>query len=184
MTTPLRHALSESIALCERAAGYALKALSGVTDADLDRPTPCTDWNLRKLVLHVADSADALTGLLATGTLSFPEPRTDAADPAGVARDRVERFLDAVRSGDDQDHATAAANAGAIELTAHGWDIATACGAGSEIPAELATEVLELATALIDDQARQPVFGPAIDVPPQAGASDRFVAFLGRHPTP
>lgn len=183
MTAPPRQALGESIALCESAADYALEALSAVTDADLDRPTPCTAWNLRRLVLHVADSADGLTDLLATGALSLPAPRVDDPDPVSVARDRVERFLRAVRSGGEQNWASAAAHAGAIEFTAHGWDIATAGGADREIPAELAAEVLELATSLIDDQARQPQFGPSVDIPPKASPSDRFVAFLGRNPT-
>lgn len=188
-TTPL----AQSVALFERSATYALEGLSGVTEADLDRPTPCTGWDLRKLVLHLADSADGLTDLIATGKLSFPTPpRSNDTVPVGVARDRTHRLLDTLKStihsdtlphsGDQAQWARTAAQAGAIEFAAHGWDIATACGAELKIPDGVAAELLELAASLLDDQTRQPQFGPRVSVSPTALPHDRLIGFLGRHP--
>jgi uncharacterized protein (TIGR03086 family) len=185
--------LAESVALFERSANYALEGLSGVTDADLDRPTPCTGWDLRKLVMHLADAADALTDLITTGKLSLPTPpRSGDAAPVAVAQDRTHCLLDALRSaihrdtvlrkGDQTLWARNAAHGGAIEFAAHGWDIATACGAERQIPAGLATELLELSRSLINDQTRRPQFGPPVYISPTATANDRLVAFLGRQP--
>ncbi|GAA5037653.1 TIGR03086 family metal-binding protein [Actinopolymorpha pittospori] len=185
--------LAESVGLFERSATYALEELYGLTDAGLDRPTPCTGWDLRKLALHLAASADGLADLGTTGKLSLSTPPQDP-DPVGLARDRMHHLLDTFKSvmhgeaaphvGDQARWACSAAQAGAIEFAAHGWDIATARDADRGIPDGLATELLALSAALLDDQDRRPQFGPPVDVPASAPASDRLVAFLGRDPAP
>ncbi|MEV5764484.1 TIGR03086 family metal-binding protein [Micromonospora sp. NPDC052213] len=190
MTASPPTTLADSVALFQRSTDYALGALSTVGDADLDRPTPCAGWDLRTLVLHLADAADALTDFAATGELVLPaSPRAGEADPVAVARELIQRLLDAVRTAvhDDAHPARAAwaggaARGGAIEFAAHGWDIATACGADREMPAGLATELLALSAALVGEQARQSRFGPPVPVPSGAAPGDRLVAFLGRQP--
>jgi uncharacterized protein (TIGR03086 family) len=181
-------ALTEEVTLAVRAAGYALEGLAEVTAADLGRPTPCGDWDLRTLLLHLADAADALSGLVATGELVFPAPRSEspdaaALDPVAVAQDRIHRLL-AVLTGATHPGTAAAAHAGAIELGLHGWDVATACGSGRRMPPELAAALLRTATSLIDDRTRRPAFGPPVPVPAAADPEDRLVAFLGRRPGP
>ena len=85
VTGPVPSGLAAEVALFVRGAGYALERLAEVTDADLGRPTPCGDWDLRRLLLHLADTADGLTGLARTGDLALPSPpRTDDADPAAL----------------------------------------------------------------------------------------------------
>jgi uncharacterized protein (TIGR03086 family) len=184
--------LTAEAALFARAAGYALESLAEVTDADLGRPTPCGDWDLRTLLLHLADSADGLTGLALTGELALPSlPRTDDADPAAVARGRLLRLLGVLASATAEDrpgdpdrtaHARAAARGGAIELAVHGWDVATACGSGRAMPPGLATALLQEATSLVADGARPELFAVPVAPPPDAGPEDRLVAFLGRRP--
>jgi uncharacterized protein (TIGR03086 family) len=184
--------LSTETALFARAAGHALESLAEVTDADLGRPTPCGDWDLRTLLLHLADTADGLTGLALTGELVLPSPpRTDDPDPAAVARDRLLHLLGVLTSAAADDrpgtrdhaaHALAAARGGAIELAVHGWDVATACGSGRRMPPGLAAAVLETATSLVEDGARPGLFAAPVAPPPDAGPEDRLVAFLGRRP--
>jgi uncharacterized protein (TIGR03086 family) len=181
--------LPAEVTLFARAAGYLLESLSEVTDADLERPTPCGDWDLRTLLLHLADSADALSGLVATGELVLPAPRSDrpdaaALDPVAVAQDRTHRLLAVLTSAtqDDATRTAAAARGGAIELAVHGWDVASACGSGCRMPPGLATALLEGATSLVGDETRQPAFGPPVPVPAAADPEDRLVAILGRRP--
>ncbi|MER7335266.1 MULTISPECIES: TIGR03086 family metal-binding protein [unclassified Micromonospora] len=190
MTASPPTSLADSVALFQRSVDYALGALSAVGDADLDRPTPCAGWDLRTLVLHLADSADALTDFAATGELILPaSPRAGEADPVAVARERIQRLRDVVRTavrGDPHSAQAAwaggAARGGAIEFAAHGWDVVTACGTGREIPAGLASELLALSVALIGEQTREPRFGPSVPVASGATAGERLVAFLGRRP--
>ena len=187
VTGTVAPAPTAAVTLFARAAGYALEGLAEVTDADLARPTPCGDWDLRTLLLHLADAADALSGLVATGELVLPAPRSDhpdaaALDPVAVARDRTHRLL-AVLTAATHPGAAAAARGGAIELAVHGWDVATACGSGRRMPPGLATELLEAATSLVDDESRRAAFGPPVPVPAAADPQDRLVAFLGRRRT-
>ncbi|WP_072916025.1 TIGR03086 family metal-binding protein [Geodermatophilus obscurus] len=184
--------LTAEVALFVRAAGFALESLAEVPDADLGRPTPCGDWDLRALLLHLADTADGLTGLARTGELVLPSaPRTDDADPAAVARDRLLRLLGVLTSAAADDppgaadraaHALAAARGGAIELAVHGWDVATACGSRRVMALRLATALLQAATSLVADGARPGAFAAPVAPPPDAGPEERLVAFLGRRP--
>lgn len=101
---------------------------------DLDRPTPCADWDVRSVVAHLADVADALAGLLATGRLTMPEsPARPVDDPVTGAQRRVQQLLDQLHAAGEQGSrghpapwVTEAAHGAAIELTVHGWDVAAA----------------------------------------------------------
>ncbi|NEM06547.1 maleylpyruvate isomerase family mycothiol-dependent enzyme [Geodermatophilus normandii] len=170
------------VALFTRAAGYALEGLAEVTGTDLDRPTPCAGWDLRTLLLHLADSADGLTALARSGELALPDPpRAGDADPAAVARDRLLVLLDVVTSAGD-DGAGAAARAGAVEVAAHGWDVARACGSTRPVPPGLAADLLAVATSSLPGGVRPHLFAAPVDLPATAPAEDRLVAFLGRRP--
>ncbi|SDY18127.1 TIGR03086 family protein [Geodermatophilus africanus] len=192
VTGTVRLEVPAEVALFARAAGYALESLAEVPDADLGRPTPCGDWDLRTLLLHLADTADALTGLALTGELTLPTPlRPDGADPAAVARDRVLHLLDTLTSataddrpdtGDRAAHAPAAARGGAIELAVHGWDVATACGSPRVMAPRLATSLLQAAVSLVEDDARPGLFAAPVAPPPDADPEARLIAFLGRRP--
>jgi uncharacterized protein (TIGR03086 family) len=192
VTGTARLGLLAEVALSARAAGYALESLAEVPDADLGRPTPCGDWDLRTLLLHLADTADALTGLALTGELILPTPRrTDDADPAAVARDRLLHLLGTLTSataedrpdtGDRAVHAPAAARGAAIELAVHGWDVATACGSSLVMAPRLATSLLQAAVSLVEDDARPGLFAAPVAPPPDADPEVRLVAFLGRRP--
>jgi len=190
-------ALADSVALFDRSAAAMIATLTSVTVADLDRPTPCAGWDLRTLVQHVADVADAFATMAVTGRFELtPTPHHDAGLVA-AATDRLRRLGDmlaaaAGRNGADADadaglHATDTAQAGAIEYATHAWDVARAC-AGTDattrpgVPTDLAAEVLALATSLIPDDSRPPVFAARVDVRADAPAGDRLAAFLGRNP--
>ncbi len=80
-------------------------------------------------------------------------------------------------------HAVTAARGAAIEVAVHGWDLATACGSRRPMPPGLVSALLASASPLVDDGARPHVFAAPVDVPPDACAEDRLVAFLGRQPT-
>ena len=191
--TPAADLLGDAVALFTRSAGYALEGLSEVTAADLERPTPCPGWDVRALLLHLADSADGLAGLAVTGELRTPRtPRPDGASPVAVAEDRLLAMLGVLTSavrgegpagGDGAGHALAAARGAAIEVAVHGWDLATAGGSGRPMPPGLASALLASASSLVDEGARPHVFAAAVDVSTGARAEDRLVAFLGRRPT-
>ena len=182
--------------LAERAGVHALDVLAQVTEDDLASPTPCPDWDVRNLLLHVADAAALLAGLAATGERR-PAGASNARseDPVEAARMGVQRLLETLRvasasasadgaAGRDDDPPAwqEAAYGTGIELTTHTWDLATSLGAEVPVPDGLAAEVLDLATGLVGDEQRAEFFGPRIEVEPTARAGDRLAGFLGRDP--
>lgn len=170
-----------SVALCHRAMEYASGVLVSLTPDDLRRPTPCEDWDAARVALHLADVADGLVALVETGHLALPDPpRTHDPDPVSTAGASMSRLTTALASTTAPEWADAAGQAGAIEFTAHGWDLGTARDADHLTPAALATDVRALASSLLSDDARAPHFATAVDVPTTATPSDRLAGFLGR----
>jgi uncharacterized protein (TIGR03086 family) len=170
-----------SIELLRRATDYAETVISDLTSEDLRRATPCGDWDAGRVVLHLADVADGLIGLVETGNLAMPEPaRVDDPDPVCALHASMNRLAATLSTTTDAERADAAARAGAIEFAMHGWDIGVARNQDHATPADLANDVRELASSLISDDARGPRFAPPVDVPTDAPPSDRLAGFLGR----
>ncbi len=166
-----------------RATDYACGVLAELTYDDLRRPTPCEGWDAGRVVLHLADVADGLIELVETGTLALPQPpRTDDPDPVAMVDKRLEKLAQAFYVEADETRIERAALAGAIELTTHGWDIGVARHPVHRIPESLAGDVLALVSPVLDLDARGENFAAPVDVPGNASASSRLVAFLGRVP--
>jgi uncharacterized protein (TIGR03086 family) len=192
-------ALSGGVALLERALGYALGQLHAVTSADLARPTPCGEWDLRALLMHMDDSLTALQEALDLAWVDIEasgeaEPTYGPADSAislvGRLRGHVSRLLGALAGADDgmvwvgglPVPKSIVTSAGALDVAVHGWDVARACGRAQPIPERLAGEMLEISPLLITCADRPALFAAPVPVADAAGASDRLVGYLGRDP--
>ena len=167
--------------LLRRATDYAQDVVSGLTDAELRLATPCSDWNAGRVVLHLADVADGLVGLVETGHLALPEPaRVDDPEPVCVLQACLGRLAAALATTTDEERVDAAARAGAIEFTMHGWDIGVARNHDHVTPAELADDVRALAESQVTGDVRGSIFAAPVEVPAAALPSDRLAGFLGR----
>lgn len=170
-----------SVALFQRAADYAREVISGLGNDDLRLTTPCADWDAGRVVLHLADVADGLIGLVDTGHLALPDvPRIDDPDPVSTLRASLNKLTTTLLTASETERAEAAAQAGAIEFTMHGWDIGVAHNRDHATPADLANDVRELASSLLSNDARGSNFAQPINVSIDAPAGDRLAAFLGR----
>lgn len=192
-------ALSGGVVLLERALGYALGQLHAVTSADLARPTPCSEWDLRGLLMHMDDSLIALQEALDLACVgaeadSPAEPAYGPADSAislvGRLRSHASRLLGALAEASEgmvwvgglPVPKSIVTSAGAVDVAVHGWDVARACGRVQPIPERLATEMMEISPLLITGAERPALFAAPVPVPHLASASDRLVAYLGRDP--
>jgi uncharacterized protein (TIGR03086 family) len=192
-------ALSGGVALLERALCYALSQLHAVTSADLARPTPCPEWDLRGLLMHMDDSLIALQEALDLAWVdiegSGEAERTYGPADSGIAlvgrlRDHASRLLGALAEAGEglvwvgglPVPKSIVTSAGAVDVAVHGWDVARACGRPQPIPERLAAEMLEISPLLITCADRPALFAAPVPVPHPASASDRLVAYLGRDP--
>ena len=198
-----RCAPSGAVTLLASAISYALGACVQVARREMTLPTPCTDWDLKALLAHLAASMADLESALRTGHLD-PEPddpatpdpddptipALDGDDPVELLRDRAANLLFAcyahhgpdqfVLVGDLPLPAEIVTCTGAVEIAVHGWDVRAARGRGAPIPPALANRMLRLSPFLVT--GREGLFGTPVQVPAQASPGDQLVAYLGRHP--
>ncbi|GAB2993571.1 TIGR03086 family metal-binding protein [Amycolatopsis acidiphila] len=183
-------ALIGGIGLLERAVNYTLGSLHLVCTRQLPRPTPCGDWTLRELLAHLDDSLLALYEAADLGHVALDVPEAGPGDPVTALKDRACQLLAAwaavetpgsVSVGGNPLTTSILTSAGAVELAVHGWDVARACGHDRPLPEPLAEELLELAPFFVTDDDRPRRFGPPLAVSLRACASERLLAFTGRH---
>ncbi|TYK49409.1 TIGR03086 family metal-binding protein [Actinomadura decatromicini] len=174
----------------ERAIGFALTSVQGVTPGMMARPTPCELWDLEALLLHLRDSLAALHEGMSTGQVAMePDPSVLLDDdPVSAVRVRAVRLLRAsgaperVDVGDRHVAGELMEAAGAIEVAVHGWDIEQASGRRKPIPEPLAGELLRVCPIVVPEEVRRPLFADPVEPAPGASPGDRLVAFLGRRP--
>lgn len=184
-------------ALLERAIGYLRGRLIGVEGRHLGNPTPCGEWTLGDLLLHLEDSVDTFSEA-ARGAVPPPYDVIGGPgwrpDPARL-RGKLGALLGAwsaggpqqVRLGDRALPARTLLEAAALELAVHGWDVDQALGGLTPLPEGLAGELMEVAARLVTPDVRSGRFadpiGPCEGAVPEGtiGPSGRvLLGFLGR----
>src|SRR5215831_3249701 len=92
-------ALTGAAGLLEHAVSYALAAAELATPQLLPRATPCAEWDLRTLLLHVSDSLAVLTEAIRAGQVGpgppSPHEPTAEADPLTCLRRQARALLGA-----------------------------------------------------------------------------------------
>ena len=172
--------------------------LAGVTDEQLDGPTPCTEYTVGDLVDHV--------GQVCRGAAALARRDDDGVSRAGAGPVAAhlepgwrEAVSEQVRSvGEAWDDPAAWAGTGAVpgsdlsnetwgkialtELVVHGWDLARATGQPFDLPDQTLRACLEHVAAFVPDAPVPALWGPPVAVTPDAPLVDRIVAITGRTP--
>ncbi len=175
------------------------QVVARVTADELDRPTPCSEWNVRQLLNHLVSTLVLGKALLSDippapgtgGPGALPELDLVGDDPLDSYRKAAAELL-AAAGGDAlaRSHTTpfgdmpGAVLSGftTVDIAVHGWDLARATGQDATLETGLAETVLAFARQTLSDDMRAPRIGPAVPVADDAPATDRLVAFLGRTP--
>jgi uncharacterized protein (TIGR03086 family) len=166
-----------------------------VIDAsDLDRPTPCDDYDVRTLLAHV---------LAVIRKLEVAGRGGNASDVMDPADDITEGWTDAIlRARADLERAWSAEgslersctlpwatmagrevlDAYAHEFTVHAWDLARATGSVDDLDPLLAEAALDWFTRNVpaDSRTEGGPFGPALAVAEDADAYTKLAAYVGR----
>ena len=185
----------ETLDLLEGAFASTGARIAAVTAADLDRPTPCSEWDVRALLNH---ATGVVTRFAATAGRTAQEHTAEedfiGDDPSAAFQQAAKAALHAwSQPGALQGKVTlpmgielpapAAASVNLIDTLVHGWDVATALGHDATLDPELATAAYEAALSIVKGGFRPgAAFAPPVTVPGDASPSDKLVALLGRQP--
>ena len=166
-------------------------------NSGLNRPTPCSDYDVGELRFHTLSWLTVFAG-------GFTDPNgqapvsvlegftvpTDAGSAvraaatsmdAGLRSGAAERPL---RLGEASLPGPQALGLILMEYQVHGWDLAVATGQHFEPPVEATAASLQFAPGMLspDYQGEGKSFAPAVEVSATASALDRLVGLTGRDP--
>jgi uncharacterized protein (TIGR03086 family) len=164
--------------------------VAGVPDGRWDDPAPCEGWVARDVVRHLVEWMPAF--LASAGGPRLAVTADVDADPAGAwaeLRDGLQALLDdpAIASS-ELSHPRAGTHRfdAAIDtfftgdVFMHTWDLARATGQAEQLDEAMAAEMLAGMEPL-DEMLRQSgQYGPRVAPPPDADATTRLMAFIGR----
>ncbi|MEW2167345.1 TIGR03086 family metal-binding protein [Streptomyces sp. NPDC007084] len=182
--------------LLDLAAARAVRVVDAITDTDLDRATPCPEYDVKALLNHLWHVVVEFRKLAAKGDSDF----TKTPDRVGEGPGWRERFAAEARAlaaawsrPGAEDGLTGAMDMPArlvgsmalLDLTIHAWDLARATGQDYPDDKELAPVIAQLdgAVAELGDTARSMgMFAAAAEVPEDASPLARLLAATGRDP--
>jgi uncharacterized protein (TIGR03086 family) len=179
-----------AVELLERAIAYTRATLVQVTEADLDRRTPCRGWALGDLLVHMDDSLEAMAAAAQATSLSLvpselPGGGADLRDSiCARARSRLGQWHPERGGGVDLGELSLPREllgaVGALEITLHGWDVAEAIARPKSIPPGLAMDLWPVARDHVTDADRPSRFAAPVEGPDRATPATRRLAHTGR----
>jgi uncharacterized protein (TIGR03086 family) len=153
-------------------------------------PTPCDEWDVRRVVDHLVGMNRVFTAMLAGAP---PPQRGEGLSGAALPpafRESAAALLDAFSAPGVLDRSFSgplgtATGADRLrirlyDLLAHGWDVAIAIGRPAPLPEDAVAASLAFVRGHLSDDARPGRFAPAQAVPDTASALEQLMAFLGR----
>lgn len=172
----------------EAALGALQRAIHAISRDELSRRTPCPEFDVAGLTDHLLKEITLIGD--AVGADFPPRAADDSVERQviGAARPALDALRrhgldESVSLGGNDMSVRTLAGIFSIGLLVHGWDYAMATGKPVDVADSLAEYVLELAQQIITPEGRSAVgFANPVDVPADAGALDRLVAFTGRDP--
>lgn len=181
--------------LLERVVRISRDVVSQVDPAMHALPTPCSAWNVRQLVNHMA-----ITCRYAAAVMEGTPPSEnrladddvlgdDIARGYGTAAARVVAAFTERGALDRIVSAPAGQVPGSVwvpfptwDIYVHTWDLATATGIEMEQPAEVTETVLAWGTETFTGSRQVDQIGELLEIGVDASAMDRLIGFFGRTP--
>jgi uncharacterized protein (TIGR03086 family) len=169
--------------------------LAQVTIEHLDSQTPCSEWDLRALLNHIAGRA-ILSEAAARNEVvkAFADDSKDlvGSNPADSIRQLVDASVAAWQTAVDLD-AIRVTPIGEVpgvgimtfhaqDVFVHTWDVARTLSIAATFDPALTEAMLELHRQTVTPEIRSMFYGPEVAVANDAPAIERLVGFLGRQP--
>ena len=170
----------------------------GITDDQLDRPTPCPDMSVATMLDHLAGLSLAFTAAArheevpggdqppsSDGSRLDPDFRTSVParlDELAAAWREPDAWTGMTRAGGVEMPGQVAGLVALDEVVVHGWDLAVATGPHYDPPADAVEGALGFVgpTAEESPEGTPGLFGPVVEVAPDAPALHRLLGAAGR----
>lgn len=175
-----------------RIAGTFTQRVSEVAPDAWDNQSPVPEWTTRDVVRHLVEWVPPMIG--SGSDIEFPSGPSVDDDPLGAwlnLSDTLQAVLDDPGVGERRfshpragDHALDQAIAMFVmgDVLMHTWDLARAAGLDDTLDAEEAASMYE-GMLPMDEMLRQSgQYGPKVEVPDDADAQTKLMAFVGRRP--
>ena len=189
--------MTDSLSFLRRAVDATAELVSHIGPGRWTAATPCEEMDVGALVAHLVSGLEGFARVPTTSDWASeapPEDRQLEVDEAAAAYERAGELMAAAWSAPgvvDRSYqmpwgetpGSALVEFMVIEQVVHGWDLGRAVGRPARYDDELVEHTLELAHRHDDPMIRVPgMFGPAVEISPDAPTVDRLAAFLGRDP--
>lgn len=171
----------QSIDVLSAALDQAADVLSAVSPDQLSRTTPCSDWDVARLMAHLVAGPRNFVLMSSGGQPDWsakpPLPEDWTAEFRSAADDLLGMWHDAGDSASPQsiDWQTA-------EFALHTWDLARATGQSTHLDPQVAQRGFDFMSGALTPDNRGDTFAPARSVSDEAPIYDRLAAFAGRDP--
>jgi len=184
------------VQLHEQAVDETVRLVDGVRPDQMNLPTPCSDWDVRTLINHMASGNVRFAVLLSRGERMSSQPNPGGLlgdDPAGAYRRSADEAKQAWADPALLDKrfdlpfgrlpGRAALGMRLIEMVTHGWDLGKATGQQPQFNPAAVQMASDLArSSLPEDRPADMPFAAPAPVAGDASDLDRFAAYLGRTP--
>ncbi|GAA4103972.1 TIGR03086 family metal-binding protein [Nonomuraea soli] len=194
--------MTDIVAFNRRSVQATVAVVEQITTADLDLPTPCSEWTVRDLLEHhiVQNHGFAFAATGERSELSLWQPKPLGGDHVAEYAASAEAVNQAFAvpgvtevgfwlpefSSRVSFKGQQAIGFHFIDCVVHAWDLARAVGADPRIDEDLAEACLPIARAVPDaPETRGPgkAFHAGLAADDDAPALDRVLAMLGRSPS-
>ena len=185
--------MTELYEMHRRAGDLLAETVRQVRELQWHLPTPCTEWDVRDLVHHIAWSNLWVTPLCDGRDLAEVAPTLEGDvlgdDPVGATvRSLDEASAGFERAGNDTlVQLSRGPSPSSIycaermnDLTVHSWDLARAIGVDVALDEECMRAGMDYHRPYEADGRPAGMFGPLVEVPGDADLQTRYLAFFGR----
>jgi len=178
-----------------RAVAHTGRTVAAIAPDQLDDPTPCEGWDVRTLLNHVVSGNWWVRPLVEGKTIAEVGDTYDGdvlGDDYAAAYDASGADAVAAFSAEGAMDAPCAVSYGPvpgsiycghriIDVLVHGWDLAKAVGADTDLPDDLVEVCIDIVTPQAEMLAGSGMFGHLVEPPPHADRQTLLLAMLGRH---
>ena len=185
----------DHLMLLEHAEGRLVEVIHLIDESEMDLPTNCPPWTVRRLASHVLKNQLFWAGSVSGQPLMALEESMGAVpydgDLAPIATEVAARVLELWRADGvmTAQHETpfgvlpgsVVVDFAIIDAAAHAWDLSASLGRAIEFPAETLTAMTDVVALTCTDHAVElGLVKPPTEPPADATDTERLMALAGR----